>query len=283
MNKYFDINRFGKYFLYELKRAYSNCFLSVLICVCMPAIMFAFVELFTLIFYGHASEAPADAFYALTAGIASLAVLIIALPSKLFGQLTDKRFGSDWLMIPASTLEKWLGVIAMSCVVLPVGGGILFLGIDGLMSLVFGQYYGYSLLHNIGELQNLISLTTNSVLNINLGGMLYVKVAEYILIFTLGAICFKTAKPAKTILTLIIISSVFGFFLGGLGVAFGSNLIDIIQNWAENFESRFAEIDPVTAASKVAMYINLALSLWYLLICGGLMGGIYYRIKTLKH
>lgn len=274
MNNVFDINRFGKFVLYELKRAYSNSALSALICAGMPAIMFVFVQLFSLIFWGHMNMQTGQ-LYGFIAGAASLAAVVIAMPAKLFGQITDKRFGSDWLMIPASTLEKSLGVILVSAVIFPLVVCALFLGIDFTMSLIFGKYYGTSLLDGMGVISNMISESTKGGLDINLGGMSILSFSEDMLIFTLGALCFKTNKPAKTILTLILISSVFGLVVSACALWFGDGIKEFFNN--------FSDRDPEYIIKHGTFYFNLVMNLWYFIVFGGLGTAIYYRIKTIKH
>lgn len=274
MNNVFDINRFGKFVLYELKRAYSNSGLSALICAGMPAIMFVFAQLFSLIFSGEMSVQTGQ-LYGLIAGTASLVAVVVAMPAKLFGQITDKRFGSDWLMVPASTLEKSLGIILVSAVIFPLVVCALFLSIDCSMSLIFGKYYGANLLDSMGVISNMISESTKGGLEINIGGMSILELSEYMLIFTLGALCFKTNKPAKTILTLIIIGTVFGLIVSTCAVWFG----DGIQEFFKNFFDR----DPEYIIKHGTFYFNLVMNLWYFIVLGGLGAAIYYRIKTLKH
>ena len=82
-------------------------------------------------------------------------------------------------------------------------------------------------------------------------------------------ICFKKSKVAKTILCIFAISMV----LSTIGMIIVGHSGTFYFNWFEQF-------DTVTEAVSA---LNWTLSIAFAVYVGGLLGGIYYRIRTLKH
>lgn len=277
MNNSFDIKRFGNYLLYDLRRAQSNYLISGLILGCMPLIVFFLVQFFSFLLTGELVKNFANAYIPM-AVVVVLFTLIFTFPTKMYGQLTDKRFGSDWLMIPASTLEKWLSMVLMVCVIAPLSIVLVGLAVDGLMSLCIGEYYGHSVLGNIHTVKQVIAEETNGALRINLGAIGFAGISESMFVFTLGALCFKKSKAAKTFLTLMLLQMAFTSFLGAISFSgwFDSNWFDFVMRLQE-------EPNDITRLSHLMKMFNIFLNIWYPIVFAALGGAIYYRIKTLKH
>lgn len=274
MNNTFDIKRFGNYFLYDLSRARGNFMWSAIVLVLLPAIFFAVVEFFSLLFKGEFATSVGVG----TAPIAAIVVYacsILTFPVKMYGSITDKRAGSDYLMIPASTFEKWLTMILMSCVVMPMALTLAFFAVDGLMALCFGKFYGTGLISSlefIGDMHDInfgdVSLLSHAL------GFSHIEWICSILIFTLGAICFKTSKVGKTLLTIILISSV-------VGTIFSSLLmlnIDAVSGFFASIDGE--EIDSLASLFNHIIWLGWA---WYVIQFSALAGAIYYRLRTLTH
>ena len=123
MNNIFDIKRFGQYFLYDLRRAWNNYGLSLLLMGLIPIILYVVYQLISLV-SGRGTGLVPDPmkFVGL---FAVLCVVLLGAGTKLYGFVTEKRAGSDFVMLPASTTEKWLSLALMVCIVLPV---VLFAG-----------------------------------------------------------------------------------------------------------------------------------------------------------
>lgn len=273
MNNIFDIKRFGNCLLYDLKRAYGHYSLSMLICVMMPVVMFAVIQIFSLLFFGGFNHGVENA-YAVIAGVASLTAFIITFPSKVYGQVTEKRYGSSWLMLPASGFEKFLSMILMVAVIAPAVFAGLFLTVDGIMSLLFNSYYGNSIIYSSSALYSEFIRETDGLVNIHFGSLFYLALVEYMLIFTLGAIWFKTSKAAKTIIAIFIISSVLSTLVFAI---VGANFTGL----QEFFMS--ADNDIPYTVGKTIDVANLLISLDMFVSNAILLCCIYFRIKTLKH
>ncbi|MBO6170395.1 MAG: hypothetical protein J6O51_10580 [Bacteroidales bacterium] len=267
MNNIFDIKRFGNYFLYDLRRAKNNFGLSLLIMGLIPVILYVVYLLLSLL-SGKGVNLMPDAMK--FAGVlAVLFVVIFGAGAKMYGFVTEKRAGSDFLMLPASTTEKWLSLVLMVCIVLPVVFFVLLLLSDGLMSLIFPNTYGNRLLDPGFTRDMLSGMLDEDGVGLNLPALLFCSWCENILAFTLGALCFKRAKVAKTLLCLF----VFGMVLSTLLViTSGTSHIDTdrLMTFFDN---------PDTALS----FVNWTINIIYALIIGGLLWGTWYRLRTIKH
>ena len=266
MNNIFDITRFGKYFVYDLRNAKNNYALSLLILGTLPISLFIVVQLFSLIFSQQFTEVGMGAKYAQF--FVAYTVAILGCGAKLYGNLTEKRAGSNVLMLPASTFEKWLSLGLMVCVVVPVVLFALQLGSDALMALFFPNQYGGRMLELL-PLQEMKDTMAEEGLSINFPALIFLEWSESVLTFTLGAVCFKKSKIAKTLLCLFGLS----FVLSTIGMIIVGGNGGMYINWFENFDS------PIAAARAINWVLNIS----FLIINGGLLGGIYYRIRTLKH
>ena len=278
MSDIFNIKRFGKYFLSDLKSAYSNFGLSFALICTMEVIVYLFCGLITMFSNGTWSgiDLPVRAFILLV----SLMMLVITMPAKCYGHITDKQAGSLWLTIPVSLLEKFLSMILITCLVIPALFGVLFLFFDWAICTI-DQSCGDSYVKLLGtipevirsipelEIENFIHQISNPFLYIDdlVGG---------ILIFLLGALCFKTNKNVKTIITLIAISM-------GVSMISGPIVMWYISHYSG---SGFEELlmDP-SSVLGLSLFKNSVLwdTINDLVIMTGLMIAVYFRLKTIKH
>lgn len=266
MNNIFDIKRFGNYFLYDLRRAKNNYGLSLLLLGLMPVIFFLFYQFFSLI-SGHGITELPDEMQFMAVFVATIAVIFSA-GVKIYGFVTEKRAGSDFLMLPASTLEKWLSILLTVCIVVPVVlFGLTFLS-DALMSTVFPNAYGDRIM--VADFaRDMFEALGEEGISINMPGLIFLNWCANILAFTLGAVCFKKAKVAKTLLFIFAFSMVLSLILV---LFFGTSHID--TDWLEMHFS-----DP----QSIERFLNWTISITLTVLFGGLLGGLYYRLRTLKH
>ena len=266
MNNIFDFKRFGKYFLYDLRNAKNNYGLSLLILGTLPISTFVIFELFSLIFTQQFQGVHVAMKY--VQFFAAATVVLLGAGTKIYGNLTEKKAGSNFLMLPASTFEKWLSMGLIVCIVLPVVLFVLQLGSDALVSFLFPNTYGDRLLALV-PMQELKDTLLENGVRVNWLGIILLEWSEYVLTFTLGAICFKKSKVAKTILCIFAISMV----LSTIGMIIVGHSGTFYFNWFEQFDT----------ATKAISALNWTLSIAFAIYVGGLLGGIYYRIRTLKH
>ena len=267
MNNIFDIKRFGQYFLYDLRRAWNNYGLSLLLMGLIPIILYVVYQFISLV-SGRGTNLMPDPmkFVAL---FAVLCVVILGAGVKLYGFVTEKRAGSDFLILPASTTEKWLSLALIVCIVLPVVLFVLLFVSDALMSLVFPLTYGGRLFNQAFANDILAEVMDEEGVSFKLPAVLFCNWCESILVFTLGAICFKRAKVAKTLLCLFGFSIVLSMLMV---LIFGTSHID-----TEQLEAFFESPD------RVFSFLNWTVNIVYTVIIGGLLWGIWYRLRTLKH
>ena len=278
MNKVFDIKRFGKYFTYDLNNALGNYGISALVIGLLPLILLVFSVIFSLIITGEAAVIPHPVKLALF-GITFL-VVILSAPTKLYGSLTERRAGTDWLMLPASSFEKFLSMAIMLCIVLPLVVFGLFVVCDLLLGWIVPAYGG-SVFKTLKDSISVFGLTSMEDMSMALptGGGTVASVfmgwCASVLPFGLGAICFKKGKAAKTILCIFAVEILFSILLvilfkGGYdsGFEYGQRLANFFENMT---------------AEKAQFWANFLINLMYLVIVGGLLTAIYFRIKTIKH
>jgi len=266
MNKIFNIKRFGNYLLWDIRNAKNNFGLSYLLLGMTPLFLYVVFLIVCLIFdFDNISNFSVDSQAKLALAVTASTVLALALPVKQYGAVTEKKAGSSWLMVPASTLEKTLSSIILTCVIAPLGFAVLFLACDAIATLLPG--YGSSLYGYLTTVSDRISeeMTVNG-LEINMNAKLagYLNWCEVILTFTLGAMFFKKSKTAKTILSvmgiLILLSAISALIFGEID--FSNLTID---------------------ESKILFYINFVVSVIYIAVFAVLDLGLFFRIKKLTH
>ena len=268
MNNVFEFGRFGKYFVYDLRNAGNRFGWSMLVLALMPFVVFVFSELFALMFNGHFAVMPDAIRY--VAVYIGLFVAVLMAPAKIWGRVTDRRYGSDYLMLPASAFEKWLSMMLICIVVLPLCLSVLILAGDTLSTLVFGRTYADEFM--VSELCSLKDLDLADGLDLDFFGLGYVTWLCNILVFALGALCFRRAKTAKTLLVCLLVSIAFGLI--------SALVLGQASFTTEDFEFLFGSpTDPEQVLSR----LNLMFNIIFFLIVAGLMTASFFRIKTIKH
>lgn len=117
MDNTFKISRFGKYFVYDLKRQWKNIGMLMLIFSLFPIIFYMIYMFFAAmfdgglmkIFIGLEIDGPAGGTrFGVFAVMSTIFVMLF--PSRAYGEITNKAKGSEWLMLPASRLEKFTSI-----------------------------------------------------------------------------------------------------------------------------------------------------------------------------
>ncbi|MBQ8021571.1 MAG: hypothetical protein IJ255_02625 [Bacteroidales bacterium] len=286
MNKYFDFKRFGKYLAYDLRNLRANYGLTLLILGCFPLFFYVINIIFNVIYHGFLGEWAGWSSPGFPARVSMffvcLLVLVVSFPVQQYGKLTEKRYGSDWLMIPASRLEKFLSMLTVSLLVVPLAYLVSFNLTDWILSLLDPTYGQALVTWNINEAMygNAGAVVVNGVvaddMPVTLGGgglwLLWSSIIEGIFIFLLGALCFQRRKVAKTILCLI-----------GLSIIL-SSVLSFIAFHHMDLDAYFDSLDPERMQNLNWNFrINLALWMHWLIVLGGLGTAIWFRLKTLKH
>lgn len=271
MNNVFDIKRFGRYLAYDLNNARNTFGVSALTIGLLPLIVLLFNTLFGLVFTGSVPEVAFPVKVAIL--VFSFIIVAISGPVKLYGHITERRSGSDWLMIPASSFEKFLSMAIMLCIVLPVVVLGLFSVCDILLDWIV-PIYGDSVVRQLGG--GISQFLTNGndlgLLYFTKGGTIastWMSWCTSVLPFALGAIIFKRGKAAKTILCLIGFNMLLSLIAA---VVFKSFDFSGFESFLENLTSE-----------KAAFWANFLINTLFLVVVGGLLTGLYFRVRTIKH
>ena len=284
MNEIFNIRRFGKYFTTDFKNCLSSYGINISLISLMGIIIYVGTIVMGLLF-NKGWEGPSLGFR-VTTFIICMSVLIITMPVRCYGMLTEKKAGSEWLLIPVSQAEKVLSMIIMTLLVAPVSAAVIYLSADALLCSI-DNTCGESLFHAIRSIRASGTPVVAASESVDAAGMnflhqvtnpwLYIDdIFGACLIFLLGAICFRKGKVAKTFLA-----------ISAVCTAASAILIPIVQYWvldtipatgihsieeAEPFMSSFIFRHPALIDTINDTIVNLLL-----------VTGIYIRVKTLKH
>lgn len=272
MSNFFNIRRAANFFVYDLKSAKNNFLLSLVICGLTPAICFAIAMVISLISKQNPAEFSSPVqFMSIFVGIV---MAFVSFPAKQYGGLTEKRYGSDWLMLPASTFEKWLSIVLVSCVVFPVCLFALMLSCDWLLSVIFPSCYPNAIISS-GLFASLERIGGDAadfseyMPHINFTREFIIDFSYSVLYFVLGAVFFKQSKFAKSLLVLFGLSALMSFIMIAVfGSSSGKEYISMFEN------------------GNISNFINDTMVLSHIIDTLAFVlvgGGLYLRIRTLKH
>lgn len=288
MNDIFDIRRFGKYFVTDAKGCLANYGLSMILISMMGLIVYAGTIIMGLLLQGQ-WEGPGLGFRVFTFA-ACLMVLTFTMPVKCYGRITGKRFGTQWLMIPASSFEKSLSMILMTAVVMPLTVCLIYLGMDSLLCSLDATC-GRSIAESFRSvLDRFIEISVASESDLSQFPALahFVKqvtcpwlyvddIMQMFLITLTGALLFKKGKTTKTILFYIIISAALGLAILPFTNVFFKEFASL------NFEANTPEAMNQLFGMGVFKHAALWDTLNDTVINLALIAAIYFRVKTLKH
>lgn len=288
MNDIFNIRRFGKYLASDVRSCIGNYGLSMLLISLMGLIIYAGTVIMGLIFNGKWGGPELD-FRVLTF-FACLIVLVLTMPVKCYGKITDKKFGSQWLMIPASSFEKSLSMVIMTSIVMPVAVCTIYLGVDAFLCAI-DKTCGNSILESVRsvidtfmsisvasssdmaqfpDLANFVKQVSNPLLYVDdIIGMFLITLA--------GAILFKSGKTAKTCLAYIAVTFALGILVTPFANAFFKEFADITYN-----SDTPAAMNQLFSAG-IFKHAALIDTINDTIVNLGLITAIFFRVKTLKH
>lgn len=265
MSNVFSAPRFGKFFKYDLKKAYNIYGISIGVTAISPLIAYFFYQLCVLIIDGHFANFDDGMIAArIVLGIFFFINIFIFSPAKIYGNVTDKRFGSNYLLVPASTLEKGISMVLISAIIVPLISILLIAGVDYLMSVIFPNSFGESLFHYVGEFVEKICFELDPM---NPIPMLTIGFLTGTLTYLLGGIIFKKSKIAKTILASFVIGCILMFLCTVLLKVFGLDYYFVINHDNLDFAKNFIAI------TYIIVILELAI----------ILGAIYYRLRTIQH
>ena len=264
MSNTFNFKRFWKYLRYDLVSAVQDSGTLLVSIAAMPVWFFIVQQLFSVVFSGEFKDISPTAI--IFAYVISLTVTVIFFPVQHYGKLTDKKAGSDWILIPASRFEKFLSLILVCCVAAPIAWFAIIAACDGLLSLIFGTYDTFVLPTIFQAMGSAVAEVHTENVNFAFNGPLftYLSWCENILAFALGAIFFRKNKIVYTLLTMM-----------------GIGLVCTIVTAAIFGGDVHIEPEDINEDSLLRL-LNFGLCALYVVVFALLDLGLYFRIKTIK-
>lgn len=275
MSNTFNFSRFGKYFVYDLKRQWKNIGMLMLIFSLFPIIFYMIYMFFAAmfdgglmkIFIGLEIDGPAGGTrFGVFAVMSTIFVMLF--PSRAYGEITNKAKGSEWLMLPASRLEKFTSMMLISLVVIPLVYVVVYFLSDAFVCLL-DKSCGDSLMSfrinkEIGS--------SDFVIPANGLWILASTIVGNAIVFLLGGLIFKKWKVVGTVLVLFALQMVFS----GLLSAFITNAdLEWWGNWFADWT--------ISHADSIDIWLNAFINFWLLLILAICGTWSWFRIKRLQH
>ena len=290
MNDIFNIRRFGRYLLSDIRNCMAGYGLSMALISLTGLIAYIITAGMSLIITGTWAS-PELEFRIVIFLVAGL-VLFTSMPAKCYGGITEKRKGTSWLMVPVSATEKFLSMVIMTVFIVPLVTGGVYLAADAVICTIdpacgksligAGSEFIETLmgipeevkneLSSLPALKDIITQMTNPLLYID-------DIIMVSLSFLLGAVCFKKAKTAKTFLAIIVFSIAMGFIATPIIRSMFPDLIN-----PANINMMMTDADLNTLFDSW-IFRNAALidTINDTVTNLALMAGIFFRIRTLKH
>lgn len=263
----FNGQRFWSYFKYDATQMWRN-HAKAAVFIGLSGLFFYFVCIFFGLILGDGWDGPNIA--------TRFVIFIIAFTvlefyqTRTYGYLTDRKRGSAWLMVPASAFEKWLSMILMTLFVIPILFLVVFFGADFLMAIL-DPTVGHSMIASIaGGMTDVIDEVVRVNGEYDTDWSLWMVVPSAFLgfcvnflFFLLCGLIFRKNK-----------------ILGGFLIIFG---LSIVLSTVSSLIVLQSDVD-VTPENIDMVRTYIHGFNWVIgLIAAGLAGGIYWRIKTLKH
>ncbi len=275
MDNTFKISRFGKYFAYDLKRQWRNIGMLMLIFALFPIIFYMLYMFFAALFDGGLMkvftgiEINGPAIWArFGVFFATTAVFVMIFPSRAYGEITDKAKGAEWLMLPTSRLEKFVSMLLISLVVIPLAYVAVYLLSDAFVCL-FDKSCGDSMMSfriNANTYDDSLVIPANGF------WILASAIVENAIVFLLGGLMFKKWKVVGTLLVLFALQLI----LSGLVSAFITNAdLEWWGDWLEDCVIRHAD--------SLDIWMNAFINFWLLLILAVCGTWSWFRIGRLQH
>lgn len=262
--------RFWSYFKYDLTQMWRN-HVKAAVGIGLAGLIAYFVSvLFNLVFEGE-WMGPSLGFRFAVFVVAAAAFELYQ--TRTYGYLTDKRKGSSWLMVPASTFEKWLSMMLITLILMP----LLFLFSSALVDSVLCWLDPTMEKSMLSVLSGGLQELSNGIASVNgeymttwdmgvLGWPALVGLWTSLLFWLLCGLCFRRNKILGGFVVLLGVSILTSSFTG----------ISMLSNMEADFD------DFASAEAAIRSIINIA-TIIEAFVAAGLAGGIFWRLKTLKH
>jgi len=271
MKNNFNISRFGKYFLYDLRQLWRNNGKAVILIGLIGVIMY-FTYLLTALIFTRQWKYPGIEVRTVMFFVSS--VILVLYTARTYGHLTDKKSGSTWLMIPASRIEKFVSLLISTLICIPVAFVGVYFASDAILTAIDPNMSKTICGTVVSGAIDLAKLMSGSLEEIYISPFQFylactLSLMGSILYFVLCGIIFKKWKIAGAIGIIFLLQVLFTNIIGLI-----FQFTDIAA-WIDTWEVADAQ----GLVDRFFVYGNL-INLLQLVLLGWL---IYLRIKTLKH
>ena len=270
MSDTFNFKRFWTFFCYDLRQMWRRSGMQTLLIGSGGLIFSVFWVFFGLVTMFKFST-PSVSF---RVGMFFLCIFLLQLyTTRTYGFITDRKKGQDYLMIPASTLEKFISMIIITLIVIPLAFTVTFMLTDALVYLANpgdNSTLFNSLIDNTSIVVNHYNgsnVDANLLKVLPLSRIIRLIALSHCYNLLYNLLCGLTFKRLK-ILASILIGMGICVVLFGILTSIGKSLM-------QNPESEY----------DVLLIINTVTTFVEIYLCTAIVGfaaGAYYRLKKIQ-
>lgn len=252
----FNLKRFGKYFVYDLRQSVKKVMSFMILPVAMPLLL-EFMTRFTNE-AGPQMDSRTGIFTTL------LILLGIICPARLYGGLTVKDKGTEWLMLPASRGEKYLSMELITLFLLPLYFIAVYLLTDWVISL-FDKTIVYTIIDDLK-----VNLADGRK-RVSTFPLAYLMTSEICAVFLTGALVIK--KPRWKITGTLIA----GFLFICMTLAALKRMCNV--EWIEKFLDYLRGMNMTQTVRSFTIFTIVV----YIVIIGIFSTINWFKTKNLEH
>ncbi|MBO5933325.1 MAG: hypothetical protein J6Q19_06340 [Bacteroidaceae bacterium] len=289
-NDIFDFKRFGNYFVTDIKNAIANYGWAMIILILLGLISYIVIGLVNTI-YNYSWQdmlngvdiewVHANAGSRFSTMVLAFTMIFFTAPDKCYGGLTDKNTGSDFILLPASRLEKFISMILICCIVIPIVFIAGHLMVDYLICLVCPET-GNCIITEISSKAELIFEGADVPIEI-IDRINWTSAIDdtwmIFLFFLLGALVFKKSKATKTFLSGVAIITVTSFLLTILLAPTIKEIDSLFYSYTAGMSRAEIKTSLLGWFDKMMLFDTIL----DITINALLLTGIWFKLKTLKH
>lgn len=266
MNNTFDFQRFGMLLKKDFRSTIKQYGTSILVFILLPILMMAIsLALHRPHNWGPELRVMLMGFF--LAGVMSIA------PSKIFHNVNRGNAGIYFATLPASKLEKYMSMMIICLIIVPILYLVGAVAVDMLLSLF--PRYGFDcwLWESNPIWEGLLASTSEAkelgLQHWNMGTMVHFAVISYIstaLFFMLTNTYYKKNKWVMSILTLIALN----FIVTLIEIPFMGDVSSFVQNI---FRNDITKIDVLSIWMQIIGWVfNIGIAVW-----------LYFRLKKITY
>lgn len=270
MNNTFSFNRFSRIFVHDLQKSVQNYGITFLVISLLPILAPLCYGVFSLCIDLEWSV-PGNTTRAILFFLA-VCVLIFSFAPSVFGRITDKRHGTGFLMLPASSFEKFLSMSIITAFIVPLCLTLSY-GLADLLAIGVRLSEGRPLLKAIVQNWSV----GNEAVVVHIGSIAALSISLTSLIILLGSIFFRKFKVGKTLLVLFVLSTLMSLLSVPLVNMIAGNAA-VLEHFADEASAWI-----LANTERFNIYLNIFIDAVYIIEYAVVLALIYLRIKTMKH